>query len=311
VRSLGLELVGEVRGGGDDEYAYVVRHREERRAVVVFRGSCTLKNVATDLDYRDADHKAMVALANESGMLLPTGMNLHRGFVAAYLALRQELVELLGELSLEDGPDAPPLTLHVTGHSMGGAMAMLAALEIDHLSRCGGLHVGHVQTTTFAAPRLGDAKFASLWQRTFPDPSDFWALQVPSDAVPHLPFAAWGFRHPQGTVKLGEVESDVKDTLPPKHLSRQSHPTAKAGVAPRSAAAPKTAARVTDPLAAGRMTIVARRLGDPGDSIDALRPRDGNVQNWVSCHDMTEYLSQLHKLASRNPVPLAVMPKIA
>lgn len=75
--------------------------------------------------------------------------------------------------------------------------------------------------------------------------------------------------------------------------------------------ASKTTARAYDPLGAGRMTIVARRLGDPGDSIDALRPRDGNVQNWVSCHDMTEYLSQLYKLASRNPVPLAVMPKIA
>jgi len=39
---------------------------------------------------------------------------------------------------------------------------------------------------------------------------DHWALQAASDAVPHLPFHAWGFRHPEGVLKLGDGAAAVE-----------------------------------------------------------------------------------------------------
>ena len=100
------------------------------------------------------------------------------------LALRPQLMELLVP-HLHDGGGAH---LRMTGHSMGGAMAMLMALELQHVRRCrmapatamaaaasgatGGKRrdrdggaTGRISTYTFAAPRVGDATFARLFDR--------------------------------------------------------------------------------------------------------------------------------------------------
>jgi hypothetical protein len=56
---------------------------------------------------------------------------------------------------------------------------------------------------------VGNAKFARLCDLTFPKPSQLWALQRSNDAVPHLPFAAWGFRHPHGVAFLDPPGGDA------------------------------------------------------------------------------------------------------
>ena len=80
---------------------------------------------------------------------------------------------------------AAPTPIHITGHSMGGAIGMLAALEIAHLRRCRNHPTSSVSTCTFATPRLGDAAFAALYERTFPRAEDHWALakHATADAV--------------------------------------------------------------------------------------------------------------------------------
>lgn len=251
----GLELVREIRGD-TDEHVYVARNAS--RAVVVFRGSCTLQNVLTDLDMVRPQMPGTTAstaaerLAEVTGM--PTaGMTLHRGFVEAYLAIREELLETLEGLDAEQPSGKPPLHLHITGHSMGGAMAVLAALEVAHRQQMSELaSYARPQTYTFAAPRVGDASFADLFTQTFPMPVDHWGLQAPSDAVPHLPFSAWGFRHPDGVAKLGERPNCSGSAI--------------------------------------------RRSNDEGDSVHLLRPKDGDVMNWAFCHDLSEYIAHLRAL---------------
>ena len=81
---------------------------------------------------------------------------------------------------------------------MGGAMAMLAALDLAHHKP----HLRPVSTYPFAAPRVGDASFAAAFEASFSEASAHWALQAENDAVPHLPFAAWGFSHPEGVTNL-------------------------------------------------------------------------------------------------------------
>lgn len=280
LQTLGYQLVSEVRGQGGEVYAYVARNTEHSALSVVFRGSCTLKNVITDIDYKDSDHKAAEALGQETSMRLPKGMNLHRGFVESYLALRRDLIDVITSSQLEQG--APPLKVQITGHSLGGAMAMLCALDVDNLRKDGRVPCGRIQTTTFAAPRVGDAAFASLFERVFPHPSDFVALQAPSDAVPHLPFAAWGFRHPTGTLEI----------LPEAVLC-DNQPTASA--------AESAACHL-------RCSSVVRRSEDPGDSIDALRPKDGRPVNWATSHDIQEYLGHLHQLLAGQRHQMLVAP---
>ena len=100
------------------------------------------------------------------------------------------------------------MKMHVTGHSMGGALGMLASLELAArgAARPELDKFNEHATYTFAAPRVGNCPFAELFERTFPSASAHWALQNAGDAIPHLPFAAWGFRHPGQIAKLPNSE---------------------------------------------------------------------------------------------------------
>ena len=107
---------------------------------------------------------------------------------------------------------------------MGGAIALLASLDIAQLTRRRRHNpFATHHTYTFAAPRLGNRNFADFFSRSFPRADQHWALQAASDAVPHLPFAAWGYEHPGGVLKLGKPRprrsgdlGDSVDFLRPK-----------------------------------------------------------------------------------------------
>jgi len=221
-----LELVAEVHDDVTDGYALIVQNASD--VFVVFRGSCSIKNLQTDLDYKP-DAAAMRTFAAEASLPLPDEAYVHRGFLEAWRALRAPVlahVEALLSRRVLETPAGPPpkLGLHVTGHSMGGAIALLASLEFAQLSRRRRHPPFAAHTTyTFAAPRLGNREFASFFSRCFPAAEQHWALQGASDAVPHLPFAAWGFQHPRGVLKLGRASprrsgdpGDHVDFLRPK-----------------------------------------------------------------------------------------------
>jgi hypothetical protein len=196
-----LHLVAEVRSPESDTYALVARNAST--LFVAFRGSCNVRNVLTDIDYAN-DAGTTRAFAQECELPMEE-MLLHRGFVEAYRSLR---APLHGAIEAELEAEGGAMGLVLTGHSMGGAMAMLAALDLAHHKP----HLRPVSTYTFAAPRVGDARFARLFSETFPRAEHHWALQAASDAIPHLPFRAWGFEHPEGVAVLSEETPCLRRT---------------------------------------------------------------------------------------------------
>ena len=282
----GLDLVREIRSDVLDTYAVIASSSTD--VVLLFRGSCTARNVLSDLDYQPTSAEAVARYAEESGLPLPAEVRLHNGFLDAWRSLRPQVLEAIDEL-VEDreiaflcgGRDpSGGLKLQVSGHSLGGPMSMLASLEIAYRMRERQWEPFATHTTyTLAAPRLGNAAFARYYESVFRGEDEHWALQLENDAVPHLPFAAWGYRHPRGIAVLTEgTASDAADEV-------------AWGADLTDECAAHAAARER---AASRTTI--RASPDRGDTAALLRPRDGNPVSWATHHNLMAYLRPLEDM---------------
>jgi hypothetical protein len=124
----------------------------------------------------------------------------HTGFYNTYLSLRPLIIPMLE--SLHD--THPDHTLHLVGHSLGGAIAGLFGLELA-LAPNG----WNVTVTTYGEPRIGNAGFAAYMDAVFaPDSSGdessfegnpttanaYRRVTHTADPVPLLPLRGWGYR---------------------------------------------------------------------------------------------------------------------
>lgn len=132
-------------------------------AVLVFRGTADRQGWADDLD------ALRIPLPGHPDV------EVHAGFWHAWDAMAA---------AIHAGVDAlpPDLGLYVAGHSLGGAMAQLAAmaLERDTLAAC----------YTFGSPRLATAGFDALLK------TEHYRVVHEWDLVPAVPPATpWGYAH--------------------------------------------------------------------------------------------------------------------
>ena len=105
---------------------------------------------------------------------------LHRGFETAFKSVANDVARVLANRG-----ETPVL---VTGHSMGGALAVIAA---DHF-----LSEKNLRATAlyvFGMPRVGDEGFASRYNETLG--STTYRLVHGSDVVATVPPSSFGFRH--------------------------------------------------------------------------------------------------------------------
>ena len=129
----------------------------------------------------------------------------HGGFTAAYLSVRKELLALLQ--SLEQGERSPASSIEsgrgsavrsatasdrrpilFCGHSLGGALAILAAYDIAARLR---LKADQVMLCTFGAPRVGNLAFAYRCAASVPYA---WRWALLYDPVSKLP-PEWSWAH--------------------------------------------------------------------------------------------------------------------
>ncbi len=145
-----------------DTQAILVRSQDtasHNMAVLAFRGSEPNK---VDWLYTDADAK-FIKLREGEGRI-------HRGFYESFLSVKKEAEDAIGKLPAD-------LPLFVTGHSLGGALANVAGMELEQVRRLAAIY-------TFGSPRVGDEVWASR-------------MKVPHyrtvngrDIVPLLPFSS-------------------------------------------------------------------------------------------------------------------------
>lgn len=159
------------------------RDAQHRRVVVAFRGTEQVKwkDLRTDL------------------MLLPVSFNpervggefkeeamVHGGFLSAYDSVRNRLMSLVKAsigISNENTDNERPWQVYVTGHSLGGALATLFALELStsQLSRHGNIAV---TMYNFGSPRVGNKMFADKYNKIL---KDSWRVVNHRDIIPTVP----------------------------------------------------------------------------------------------------------------------------
>ncbi|KAI9495081.1 catalysis At the Interface: the anatomy of A conformational change in A triglyceride lipase [Zychaea mexicana] len=154
-----------------DTNVLIARSDSEKTIYIVFRGSVSIQNWLADLTatlvpYPDASLTAYV----------------HTGFLASYTEVQSKLMSTVkSQMNAHS-----EYKVAVTGHSLGGATALLCALDLHQQG------VSNIELFTFGQPRVGNAAFAKYvvdtgipYKRTVHE----------RDTVPHVPSVVAGFLH--------------------------------------------------------------------------------------------------------------------
>jgi len=143
--------------GGDqkDEVAFEVK-QDNGISIIVIRGTANEGNVLSDIDVRLVDD-------------VRTGIKLHKGFRDAAVTIMQII----------DNTKTLEHTVHVTGHSLGGAVAQIIGMWLHIRGK-------NVQIFSYGSPKVS-SQVLSSGQPTH------WRVVRRSDPIPFTP--PWPYHH--------------------------------------------------------------------------------------------------------------------
>nr|DAD20117.1 TPA_asm: hypothetical protein HUJ06_021580 [Nelumbo nucifera] len=199
-----------------DTQVAIWRDSPRKRLVIAFRGTeqSRWKDLRTDL------------------MLVPAGLNperiggdfkqevqVHSGFLSAYDSVRNRIMSLI-KLSIgfpdDDSEVVSKWHIYVTGHSLGGALATLLALELSssQLAKRGAVSV---TMYNFGSPRVGNRRFAEVYNEKV---KDSWRIVNHRDIIPTVP-RLMGYCHVAQPIYF--AVGDLKDALANIELSADGY----------------------------------------------------------------------------------------
>ncbi|KAJ3220409.1 hypothetical protein HDU67_000076 [Dinochytrium kinnereticum] len=160
-------------------FGYVAINHRRSHIVVAFRGSRNMDNWIDDL---------LIAKPDCPFPGAPEGAKIHLGFLNAWNLVREDVVmnvQRFVELY-------PAYEVWFTGHSLGGALATLAAVDLRQ-TLDEALPSFRIKLLTFGQPRVGNGKWAE-WVDSL---SFDYSMRVVNqdDLTPHLPPSFAGFKH--------------------------------------------------------------------------------------------------------------------
>lgn len=118
-----------------------------------------------------------------------SGAKMHQGFASAYMSVRDRIHHYLKNHAAS--------SLTVTGHSLGGALATLCAVDLQYNFSN---KIKNIESYTFGAPRVGNNGFSESFNRRVPNSYRF---VYGMDIVSALPRTWQGYRHVDTEHRLG------------------------------------------------------------------------------------------------------------
>lgn len=207
-----------------DTEVWLFHDEDQRNIIVSFRGTEQVKWMDFFTDAQlflqrwtpgqevnlNVDTSQTVGLADFVPSILPSADSsiaedasaVHYGFLRAYLSVRDALLRGINLLSndLSEG-----YSLYFTGHSLGGALATLAAADFQALHL---FHDYNVTCMSFGAPKVGNLNFVRLFNKLVPN-----AFRIVNDAdlVSRMPRSlpsgtqVGRYKHSGRTVLINEI----------------------------------------------------------------------------------------------------------
>lgn len=170
------KFIAYLHDSGTDATGYVAV--VNGRATIVFRGTSNLADWIQDLKF-----------AHSTPLEGCSGCEVELGFNENYNALQSQILTALSGIDTSAG-------LAITGHSLGAAMAALAAWDLSHSYNV-------VELYTFGEPRVGNAAFAAALAASV----TAWRVTHNADIVPHVPFEDLGYQHHPTEIWYNEASS--------------------------------------------------------------------------------------------------------
>ncbi|KAL5332892.1 Alpha/Beta hydrolase protein [Aspergillus crustosus] len=173
-----------------------------KRIIVSFRGTYSIANAIVDLSAYPQEYVPYPA-GNDTDSGIPKCIDcfVHIGFMNAWRATSTTILEIIEALK----DQYPDYALTLVGHSLGGAVAALAGIEMQ-------LREWNPTVTTFGEPRVGNKAFVEYLDKVFQlesgDARDWKFRRVThvNDPVPLVPLTEWGYEMHGGEIYIARVE---------------------------------------------------------------------------------------------------------
>ncbi|KAM0561633.1 hypothetical protein ACHAPJ_002801 [Fusarium lateritium] len=169
VQSNGATIVASFLGSKTGIGGYVATDSSRKEIVVSIRGSSNIRNWLTNLDF------------DQSDCSLTSGCGVHSGFQNAWDEISERATAAVAKARKANSG----FKVIATGHSLGGAVATLAAANL----RVGGTPV---DIYTYGAPRVGNAQLSAFISN---QAGGEFRVTHARDPVPRLPPLVFGYRH--------------------------------------------------------------------------------------------------------------------
>ncbi|MEM9951737.1 MAG: lipase family protein [Chloroflexota bacterium] len=185
---------------------YALRSTVDGHGVIVLRGTVHADEWFNNINYRLIPFHPLNA---DYGLV-------HNGFRDVYKGIRGRYRQLVNEFA----PDVP---LYLVGHSLGGAVTQLAALDVIAKSP---ERAQSIQVYTYASPRPGDPDFVRAYDEYVQ--TSYRIVNV-CDMIPYMPFEELGsilnqtsypYRHTKGELAfVHQAGNPVANHISSYHLA--------------------------------------------------------------------------------------------
>ena len=169
------KVYGVLQNATWDGQVFVIQNNASE-IIVSFRGSHNIENWIADFTF----DKVKLTWPG-----VPKGLEVHRGFLDSYMSLRTAVNKWVKEATTA----CPHCVLHVTGHSLGAAEAVLCTTDLR-------LQGHKPEMWTFGQPRVGTKEYAAWFDGvTASYKQTVFRMVNKKDIVPHMAPSEMGFHH--------------------------------------------------------------------------------------------------------------------